>query len=115
WAREHHLLLDRLLLEVSYVAKEALSAELPPDLVQEVARLGWLMSVHCHWNLLDPRSWLEAFVDGLKDQPSIEETMQIVQNTMAAEFGLGGNGPQELVGGAWVPAGEAQGLADGAV
>ncbi|KAG6874944.1 hypothetical protein C0992_005887, partial [Termitomyces sp. T32_za158] len=103
WAWEHCLLLDGLLSGVSYVVEEASSAELPPNLVQGVARLGRLMSVHHHWNLLDPGSWLEVFMDGLEDQPSIEEIMQIVRNAMAVEFGLGGNGSQEPAG----PAGKA--------
>ncbi|KAG6894732.1 hypothetical protein C0992_004919 [Termitomyces sp. T32_za158] len=114
WAWEHCLLLDRLSSGVSYVLEEASSAELPPNLVQGVARLGRLMSVHCHRNLLDPRSWLEVFVDGLEDQLSIEEIMQIIWNAMAVEFGPGGNGPQEPAGKAQGPVGKVRGLVGGA-
>ncbi|KAG6872483.1 hypothetical protein C0992_009562, partial [Termitomyces sp. T32_za158] len=113
WAREHRLLLDGLSSGVSYVVEEASSAELPPNLAQGVARLGRLMSVHRHRNLLDPGSWLEVFVDGLEDQPSLEEIMQIVRNAMAVEFGPGGNGPQGPAGPAG-EAGEARGPAGGA-
>ncbi|KAG6874753.1 hypothetical protein C0992_006686 [Termitomyces sp. T32_za158] len=102
--------LGRTVVGVSYVVEEASLAELPPNLAQGVARLGRLMSVHRHRNLLDPGSWLEVFVDGLEDQPSIEEIMQIVRNAMAVEFGLGGNGPQEPAG----PASKARGPAGGA-
>ncbi|KAG6894755.1 hypothetical protein C0992_004815 [Termitomyces sp. T32_za158] len=111
WAWEHHLLLDGLLSGVSYVVEEASLAELPPNLVQGVARLGRLMSVHRHRNLLDPGSWLKVFVDGLEDQPSIEEIMQIIWNAMAVEFGPGGNGPQEPAGEAQGPVGKARGPA----
>ncbi|KAG6871028.1 hypothetical protein C0992_011849, partial [Termitomyces sp. T32_za158] len=98
WAWEHRLLLDGLSSGVSYVAEEASLAELPQDLAQGVARLGRLMSGHRHRNLLDPGSWLEAFVDGLEDPPSLEEIIQIVRNAMAAEVGPEGNGPRERAG-----------------
>ncbi|KAG6875929.1 hypothetical protein C0992_001693 [Termitomyces sp. T32_za158] len=78
WAWEHRLLLNGLSSGVSYVMEEAASAALPPELVQGVARLGQLMAVHCHRNLLDPGSWLEAFMDGLQDSPSEEEIVEII-------------------------------------
>ncbi|KAG6875381.1 hypothetical protein C0992_004053 [Termitomyces sp. T32_za158] len=92
WAREHCLLLNGLSSRVSYVVEEAASAALPLELAQGVARLGRLMAVHCHRNLLDPGSWLEAFVDRLQDPPLEEEIVEIVWEAMAAEFGPGGNG-----------------------
>ncbi|KAG6876038.1 hypothetical protein C0992_001231 [Termitomyces sp. T32_za158] len=125
WAREHHLLLNGLSSGVSYMAEEALSVGLPLGLVREVAWLGWLMLIHCHQNLLDPESWLKAFVDRLQDQPLVEEIVQIVRNAIGSKFGPGGTraqgpageaqGPagevRGPVGGAQEPAGEAQGLA----
>ncbi|KAG6871093.1 hypothetical protein C0992_011722, partial [Termitomyces sp. T32_za158] len=91
WAREHRLLLNGLSSGVSYIVEEAASVALPPELAQGVARLGRLMAVHRHRNLLDPGSWLEAFVDGLQDSPSVEEIVEIVREAMAAEFGPGEN------------------------
>ncbi|KAG6894409.1 hypothetical protein C0992_006230 [Termitomyces sp. T32_za158] len=109
WAWEHHLLLDRLSSEVLYIVEEAASVALPPELAQGVVRLGRLMAVHCHCNLLDPRSWLEAFVDGLQDSPSVEEIVEIVKEAMAAEFGLEGNSARGLGVGVRGPAGGARG------
>ncbi|KAG6893882.1 hypothetical protein C0992_008301 [Termitomyces sp. T32_za158] len=107
WAQEHRLLLDGLLSGVSYVVEEAASVALPLELAQGVARLGRLMAVHRHRNLLDSGSWLEAFVDGLQDSPSVEEIVEIVREAMAVEFSPGGNG-------AWGPGVGARGLAGGA-
>ncbi|KAG6895021.1 hypothetical protein C0992_003485 [Termitomyces sp. T32_za158] len=116
WAWEHPLLLDGLSSGVSYVVEEAALAALPPELAQGVARLERLMAVHRHRNVLDPRSWLEAFVDGLQDLPSEEEIVEIIQEAMAVKFGLGGNGArgpgvraQGLAGGVRGPVGGAQG------
>ncbi|KAG6875661.1 hypothetical protein C0992_002909 [Termitomyces sp. T32_za158] len=100
WAWEHRLLLDGLSSGVSYVVEEAASVALPSELAQGVACLERLMAVHRHRNLLDPGSWLEAFVDGLQDSLLVEEIVEIVQGAMAAEFGPGGNGARGLRGGA---------------
>ncbi|KAG6879970.1 hypothetical protein C0992_008904 [Termitomyces sp. T32_za158] len=89
WVREHHLLLDGLSSGVSYVVEEALLAGLPPGL-------------------------LKAFVDGLQDQPSVEEIVQIVWNAMGSKFGPRGTGAQEPAGKAQGPAGEVRGPAGGA-
>ncbi|KAG6887052.1 hypothetical protein C0992_001012 [Termitomyces sp. T32_za158] len=103
WAREHCLLLDGLSSEVSYVMEEAASADLPLGLAQEVAWLGRLLAVHCHCNLLNPGSWLEAFIDGLQDSPSVEKIVEIVREAIAAEFGLGVNRARGPAGGAQGP------------
>ncbi|KAG6885618.1 hypothetical protein C0992_005006 [Termitomyces sp. T32_za158] len=114
WAQEHCLLLNGLSSGVSYVVEEAASAALPLELAQGVACLGQLMAVHRHRNLLDSGSWLEAFVDGLQDSPSEEEIMEIVQEAMTAEFGLGRNGAQSLGVGAKGPVDGARGPVGGA-
>ncbi|KAG6894541.1 hypothetical protein C0992_005681 [Termitomyces sp. T32_za158] len=91
WAQEHHLLLDGLSMGMAFVAEELVGLMVPQELTYEIERLAHLMGAHRDPNIMQPGSWLEAFVDRLQVTPSHEKLLQMVRDTMEYKFGLGEN------------------------
>ncbi|KAG6875261.1 hypothetical protein C0992_004532 [Termitomyces sp. T32_za158] len=90
WAREHRLLLDGLSLGVSYVVEELAGQATAPRVVQGAGRLSRLMEAHRHRSFIETGTWLEAFVDGLRTPPLLEEIVQAAWELLEVEFGPGG-------------------------
>ncbi|KAG6894365.1 hypothetical protein C0992_006438 [Termitomyces sp. T32_za158] len=91
WAREHRLLLDGLSSGVSYMVEELAGQATAPRVAQEAGRLLRLMEAHRHHSFIETGAWLEAFVDGLRTLPSLEEIVQATRESLEAEFGPGGD------------------------
>ncbi|KAG6870993.1 hypothetical protein C0992_011975 [Termitomyces sp. T32_za158] len=89
WAREHRLLLDGLSSGVSYMVELAGQAT-TPRVAQGAGRLSRLMEAHHHRSFVETGAWLEAFVDGLRTPPSLEEIVEATWESLEAEFGPGG-------------------------
>ncbi|KAG6876003.1 hypothetical protein C0992_001436 [Termitomyces sp. T32_za158] len=95
WAREHRLLLDGLSLSVLF---EMAGHAVTPGVAQGVGHLLRLMEAHHHQTSIEPRSWLEVFVDRLRTPPTLEETVEVARELLESEFGPGG-GQEEPQGG----------------
>ncbi|KAG6894742.1 hypothetical protein C0992_004898 [Termitomyces sp. T32_za158] len=96
WAREHRLLLDGLSSGVSYMVEELAGQATALRVAQGAGRLSRLMEAHCHRSFVETGAWLEAFVDGLRTPPSLEEIVQAARELLEAEFGpRGGQGESE--------------------
>ncbi|KAG6892100.1 hypothetical protein C0992_001882, partial [Termitomyces sp. T32_za158] len=90
WAREHRLLLDGLSSGVSYMVEELAGQAMAPRVAQGAGRLSRLMEAHHHRSFVEMGAWLEAFVDGLRTLPSLEEIVEATRESLEAEFGPGG-------------------------
>ncbi|KAG6893578.1 hypothetical protein C0992_009452 [Termitomyces sp. T32_za158] len=90
WAREHRLLLDGLSSGMSYMVEELAGQATAPRVAQGAGRLSRLMEAHRHCSFVETGAWLEAFVDGLRTPPSLEEIVEATQKSLEAEFGPGG-------------------------
>ncbi|KAG6872211.1 hypothetical protein C0992_009770, partial [Termitomyces sp. T32_za158] len=90
WAREHRLLLDGLSSGVSYMVEELAGQATTPRVAQGAGRLSRLMEAHRHRSFVETGAWLEAFVDGLRTPPSLEEIVEATRESLEAEFGPGG-------------------------
>ncbi|KAG6892883.1 hypothetical protein C0992_012065 [Termitomyces sp. T32_za158] len=90
WAREHRLLLDGLSSGVSYMVEELAGQATTPRVAQGAGRLSRLMEAHRHCSFVETGAWLEAFVDGLRTLPSLEEIVEAIRESLEAEFGPGG-------------------------
>ncbi|KAG6882116.1 hypothetical protein C0992_012677 [Termitomyces sp. T32_za158] len=91
WAREHRLLLDGLSSGVSYMVEELAGQAMTLRVAQGAGRLSRLMEAHRHRSFVETGAWLEAFVDGLRTPPSLEEIVQATQESLEAEFSPGGD------------------------
>ncbi|KAG6884271.1 hypothetical protein C0992_006621 [Termitomyces sp. T32_za158] len=91
WAREHRLLLDGLSSGVSYVVEELAGQAMTPRVAQGAGCLSRLMEAHCHRSFVETGAWLEAFMDGLRTPPSLEEIVQATWESLEAEFSPGGD------------------------
>ncbi|KAG6892999.1 hypothetical protein C0992_011620, partial [Termitomyces sp. T32_za158] len=91
WAQEHRLLLDGLSSGVSYVVEELAGQAMTPRVAQGAGRLLRLMEAHRHRSFVETGAWLEAFVDGLRTPPSLEEIVQATQELLEVEFSPGGD------------------------
>ncbi|KAG6872105.1 hypothetical protein C0992_009861, partial [Termitomyces sp. T32_za158] len=89
WAREHRLLLDGLSSGVSYMVEELAGQTTTPRVAQGAGRLSRLMEAHRHCSFVETGAWLEAFVDGLRTPPSLEEIVEATRESLEAEFGPG--------------------------
>ncbi|KAG6893160.1 hypothetical protein C0992_011120 [Termitomyces sp. T32_za158] len=96
WAREHRLLLDGLSSGMSYMVEELAGQATAPRVAQGAGRLSRLMEAHRHRSFIETGAWLEAFVDGLRTPPLLEEIVQATRDSLEAEFGpRGGQGESE--------------------
>ncbi|KAG6874736.1 hypothetical protein C0992_006775, partial [Termitomyces sp. T32_za158] len=77
WARKHRLLLDGLSSGMSYMVEELAGQVMAPRVAQGAGRLSRLMEAHHHHSFVKTGAWLEAFVDGLRTPPLLEEIVQV--------------------------------------
>ncbi|KNZ80796.1 hypothetical protein J132_04301 [Termitomyces sp. J132] len=91
WVREHRVLLDGASAAFTLIQDGLAQMPMgqPPELQQEMARVGRLLAGHRRRNAVAPGSWWEVAADAGEALPRLAEVLAVVRAQMEIDLGVG--------------------------